>query len=503
MSVYLGIDVGTTNLKVAAFDAHGQLCAYHSEPTPRRELGPGSAEMDPLLIWERVLTGLRCVCAAVGKDVRSIGVSSMGEAGILCDRDGKPLSDFMVWYDSRPQPIVEAFLKTHDAQEVFMQTGQIPAVKYGLMKLLWLRREKPALFRQARHWLSVEDWILFCLTGEYATDESIASRTMAFDVRTRSWSSRILSSVDMEPELFSPVFPGGTPVGTVRGGLAQELGLPAGTVVSTGGHDHACAAVSINIVSPGVMLDSMGTAEVLMTAADAPLLEKKLFDGQYCVYPHCGPLPYRIVSSNQSCGACIEWYLNTFGSHFRRSAAQPADAYRAMTELAASAADTESGVLFLPFIRGAVENPFLKGSFLGMDDSNTEAEYVRAIIDGLGYEIRHQMTGLEALTGTPVQTVRVVGGPSKSPLIMQRKAVTQNCRIDVPQCTEAACKGAAILAAIAAGDLSFSQIAELAPPGTRYDPQPGDPAQQTYRRYLSAREVLNTWYRQKGAEQHV
>lgn len=495
MNIYLGIDVGTTNLKVMAFDESGEVVSAYSEPTPCIYLGNRSAEMDPAMIWRIVKKGLQYVSSSVDGTIRSVGVSSMGESGILCDEAGQPLYPFIIWYDVRPQKVLERFIEHLSPEEVFLETGQIPAVKYGLMKLLWIKEQYPKLYNKAAHWLSVEDWLLYCLTGKYATDYSIAARTMAFNPVTKNWSDKILSIAEVSRKLFPKPYPGGTLIGTIKQELAEELTLPADTAVSTGGHDHACAAIAVNILEDNCVLDSMGTAEVLMTASENPLLYRAAFEKQYCVYPHCGERLYRIVTSNQSCGACIEWYLNTFGKLIRRDAELSGEnPYEILTGIAEKKKDDSSGVVFLPFIRGSVEGEFIKGTFIGLHDQDTESDYIRAVFDGLGYEIRTQIEGFRSLTGNTIEKVKVVGGPSKSSYIMKRKALTQNCDIQTPVCPEAAAKGAALLGAIARGDYTFSDLERFYQPGNFYKRPEKDVMYKNYQRYCLYRNGMKDLY---------
>lgn len=499
MNIYLGIDVGTTNLKVMAFDGNGELLSAYSESTPCFHLGNRSAEMDPVMIWESVKKGLKCVCGSVDGTIRSLGVSSMGEAGILCDGSGQPLYPFIAWYDIRPKKVLDKFMEKITPEEVFAETGQIPAVKYGLMKLLWMKEQHPELYEKASHWLSVEDWILYCLTGKYATDYSIAARTMAFNPITKDWSDRILSMVGVDKNLFSKPYPGGTQIGRINPELADELKIPADITVSTGGHDHACAAIAVNILESQCILDSMGTAEVLMMASEKPLLCKEAFEKQYCVYPHCGERLYRIVTSNQSCGACIEWYLNTYGRLIRQGAEESGEnPYEELTGIAAEKDESSSEVLFLPFIRGSVESEYIKGTFIGLRDQDTECDYIRAVFDGLGYEIRTQIEGFHSLTGIAIEKVKVVGGPSKSSYIMKRKALTQNCEIQTPVCSEAAAKGAALLGAIARGDYSFSDIEMFYQSGHLYERPKKDVMYENYRRYCLYKNGMKELYLADG-----
>lgn len=494
MQYHIGIDVGTTNIKSAAYTMDGRRIAYHAEPTPIVNPQPGFSEFEPESVWRCVCLCLRAVTDAVGSaHIRTLGISSMAEAGVPLDVAGRPLYNFIAWYDQRSQPQSDALESILGRHTLYKTTGQPPSGKYGLTKLMWLTQNRPSEMGALAHWLSMEDYILYRLTSEFATDYSVAARTMAFDVSRLSWSSEILDAAGVSESVFPAPLPGGTRVGQVTRVAAMETGLSPDTIVSTGGHDHACAAIGVNILEPGVVLDSMGTAEVLMSALESLALPEQGDVSYHSVYPHCGKRLYRVLSSSQTCGACIEWYLRAFGRELIQEANQRGvSRYDALLARMAEGGARHPGLLFFPFLRGSVEQPGMRGAFLGITDEHTDGDFIAAIIDGLCFEQRYQLERYLQVPTQNVSALRVVGGLSKSPHIMNRKSAIQGCPVETPEDTEAACAGAAALGAIGAGDLSFDQLHAFYRPGLRYSASSEGDAQ--YSRYLSLREGIKRLY---------
>ena len=472
---FLGIDIGTTNVKAAAFDVTGCIASYHAVPTPVLHPAPAFSEFPAEGLWQCICECTRSVVAEVGaQNIRAVGISAMAEGGLLADRDGLPLTDIIAWYDMRSSAQAERLIDSFGRDALYCTTGQAPSPKYGVTKLMWLAENEPALYGKARHWLTVEDFALYRLTGEYATDYSIASRTMAFDINQVAWSTAILEVAGVEGALFSPAHPGGTQVGCVTRTAAQATGLPMGMPVCTGGHDHACAAMAVDILEDGVCLDSMGTAEVSMMAVDRPALNEQSRGTYYSVYPHCGDRLYRALTSNQSCGVCVEWVRRLFDED---------DYDRLLGHLTDGA-----GAFFLPFLRGSVECTGAHGVFWGLTDGAKRDDMVTAVIDGLCFELKRQIDGYESAFGVEAGQLRVVGGLSRSDHIMRRKSRVQGFPVSIPKNTEAACQGAALLGGIGAGLLDRNERHFV--PGKTYDmPQrPEDEAR--YRQYLRLRKCL-------------
>lgn len=499
MEGYLGIDVGSTNVKAAVFGEEGEMRAFHSEKTPITHLKPGWSEIDADHLWECVKVCLKCVAAeSAPAKIVSIGVSSMGESGTLIDENGSALYPFIAWYDLRADKEYQSLEAAVGADRLYYLTGQIPSQKYGISKLLWLKKNEGGLYKKAMSWLSVEDWILFRLTGICATDYSIASRTMAFDIHTLRWSEEILQKAEISPKLFPAAYPGGHKVGLLQEKVRTELAMECEVTVVTGGHDHACASIAVDIQKDGVVLDSMGTAEVSMIALDKLRIDEQTRGKHYSIYPHCGEKLYRVLTSNQSCGVCIEWLLDTWGKSLKQEAEKEGKSkYEFVDRLIKESKDTK-GLFFFPFLRGSVENSKLRGVLWGMEDTDGLGDDAKAIMEGLCFELKKQIEGYQEVFAKSYDKIRVVGGISKSDAILQCKSNIQQAAVESPSCTEAAVHGAALLGAAGAGKVSQKEIEKAYCAGKAYRPDENGSYEKKYQQYLELRKgILSLYSRSK------
>src|SRR5437899_7392490 len=266
----VGIDVGTTNTKTVIFDIEtGRICAVGSSRTITRHPLPEWSEFDAEYVWGTVLKSIQTAIQQCDRPerIRAISVASMGESAFPVDADGNVLHAAIAWYDQRTVAEAQWWENIAGRERIFTITGHIPRPTYGVNKLLWLRNHVPQVVDRIHYWLSVEDFVLWKLSGSFATDYSIASRTMLFDQRTLSWSEPLLQQAGLPAAWFSPAFPSGTAIGTVGKEVAEKTGLPQQAIVSTGGHDHLCGALATGVTREGHLLESIGTASVIMAVS--------------------------------------------------------------------------------------------------------------------------------------------------------------------------------------------------------------------------------------------
>src|SRR5262249_25911411 len=266
----LGIDVGTTNCKALIFDTAGVQRASASASTPVRHPRPGWAEHDPEALWQAVVAVVRQALAQVERSrVVGVAVASVAEAGLLLAAAGGPLHPVIAWYDSRSDPQYRRWCDQFGAERFLSVAGNRPNPTYGVFKLQWLRDNLPDIYSAAVRWLHVADYIAFRLSGAQATDYSLATRTMLFDLLGLRWSDELIAAAGLRADLLPEVVPAGTRIGEVTQIVASATGLPAGVVVGCGGHDHICGALAAGAYHEGVGLDSMGTAEPAFLPLDA------------------------------------------------------------------------------------------------------------------------------------------------------------------------------------------------------------------------------------------
>src|SRR2546421_1175753 len=268
----VGIDVGTTNTKTVIFDVEtGRIRAVGSSRTIVRHPVPEWSEFDAEDVWGTVLQSIQAAVQQCDRPERihAISVASMGESAFPVDADGNVLHAAIAWYDQRTVAEAQWWENIAGRERIFTITGHIPRPTYGVNKLLWLRNHFPKLFERINHWLSMEDFVLWKLSGSFATDYSIASRTILFDQRTLPWSDPLLERAGLSAAGFPPAFPSGTAIGSVSKEVAEQTGLPQQAIVTTGGPDHIFGPITARVARPGHLLESIGTASVIMAGRHA------------------------------------------------------------------------------------------------------------------------------------------------------------------------------------------------------------------------------------------
>lgn len=442
----VGLDIGTTNVKAAAFTPDGRLEAVASVPTPTVRLEGGGAEYDPEGIWQGALSVLRQVAQQVGgARVAGIAVGGMAEAGLLVDDSGQPLGPAIAWFDPRTRPQTERLASTPGVEAIYSTTGQAVQTKFSLTKILWWKENHPEIYTRAARWLCMMDWIIFRLTGEQVTVHSLAVRTMAYDMQAQQWAIGLLEQVGVSPSLFPRILPAGSVAGGVRAGVAAEAGLPANVPVVTGGHDHPVATLAAGVTRPGILLDSTGTAEAVIGALMAPRLSGDALGAGLSNGVLPPPGLYCLQGGLSASGGSLEW--------FKREIAADLD-YPALVAAARSAGEGPTGVAYLPHLAGGGPpnvDPGSRGAFVGLTYGHGRPHLVKAVLEGTVCEVRLMVEAMERLTGAGFEQVIVTGGHTRNPVWMQLRADILGRPVTVSAVDEATLLGCALLAGVGAG----------------------------------------------------
>lgn len=457
MGYLLSLDIGTTHLKGGAFTVKGEPVVVKLVGTPVADLGEGRAIYHPDVLWESVSGLLRQVTGELppGAKILAIAVASMGEAGLLVDVKGEPLTPIIAWYDSRGREVVNDWVYSFGAERTFSISGLSPDYIYSLMKLLWIKRWEPELLSRAHKWLCMMDYIIYKLTGEFATDYSIASRTMVFDIHGRDWSREIAEFAELDIELFPRAYQGGTVVGRVTDKASSSTGLAKGVPVCTGGHDHICGAFAAGVFAPGKALDSLGTAESLVLAfSEVPAVNLETVRG-FGLGCHVVGNAYYLLGGINSSGLSIEWFRHEFGYKEQWLAKERnVSIYDVLIEEARKSSVGAGGLMFIPHMRGAGPpnpDPHSRAAFLGMRDYHQRKDCLRAILEGLALEFASVLDGSEEVLGLTVPKLLAIGGGTKNQLLMEIKAAVLGRPIEIPLVQESTLLGAALLGGLGVG----------------------------------------------------
>ncbi|HHV62065.1 MAG TPA: hypothetical protein GXX51_05435 [Firmicutes bacterium] len=456
----LGIDIGTTNWKVALYDEDGRVISAFSSPTRVHSEGGGRVIYKPDEIWATVTGGIRQVISQARnpRDVKAIGVASMGEAGVLIDKKGQCLYPAMAWYDPRTTPQLEWWEKTFGRYEIYEITGLPPQHIASINKIMWLRDNEPEIYARAHRWLCLADFVAYKLSGECAMDYSLASRTMVFDIRRREWSKKMLEHAGIGVDLLPPLRLSGTPLGHITRQAQEETGLSPDTIVVVGGYDHLCGALAGNAFTNGSILDSGGTSEVVLSVVDSGSVNTTgaLCDAQFAFGSHVVKDTYYIAGVLPASGGVVEWLKDQLAhEELELSKETGVNIYQIMADEAASSPPGARGVFMLPHLKGRV-SPYCgeksRAAFVGLSFYHSRSDLFRAALEGLCYELRLNLDAMKELASIRYpRKMQAIGGAVRNRFWMQMKADMTGTIIEVPDVEEATTLGAALLAGIGAG----------------------------------------------------
>jgi sugar (pentulose or hexulose) kinase len=432
----LGIDVGTSNCKAAVVDAAGAELAHGSTPTPWQRV-PTGAQIEPDALLAAAAQAARYALARAPEGrIAGVGVTSMGETGVLLDAGGVPVAPAIAWYDARGAGEAQAIAGELGAETFIEQTGLPPSPLCSLAKLRWLAANVPAA-RAGRRWLNVGEWVVRGLGGTDVSELSLASRTGLLDLAARAPYARALDWAGLPDDLLGEIVVAGTPSGTCD---AAALPGAEGAVLTVAGHDHPCAGVGVGVVAPGDVLDSCGTAEALIRVAAPPLAPE---DVRRCVASgitvgwHLAEGRQALLASLWS-GLALREVLEALGADREAIGSEALAARDAIAPLDLELHSLDRPVLDLPDAPPGV--------------------VWRAAIDACEAEMASLLDRMAAITGSH-RRVLVTGGWSRDEAVMQSKRALG--AVEAPPVTEAGARGAALIAGVAAG--VFAGIDDLPP----------------------------------------
>lgn len=435
----LGIDVGTTNTKVAIYSKRGKRLAQSKALTPKGKSSDGHINFLPDKLWKTVVKLVRQAVNEAGVGIRAMAVSSFGESGVSLDKNFEPTYDIIPWYDEqRTLKQLETLSKKIDAKHFYNITGLYPSSIHSLFKWRYLKEEKPKVWQKTRYWLSVTDFIGFKLSGTAFMEAGQAARTMAYDVVKNKWSEDILKTAGLNTTFLPPVVPATTPLGGITKEASKLTGLPEGTPVFVGGHDHFCAALACGALSPDVGLVSFGTAEAFTVGWQAKVNPKKSLG--FGVGPHVLEGHSYMLGGIYVSGGSINWLKNLLNL----------DSFDTLVKLA-SKVKPGTSPLFIANFRGAAppfNNPHATGAFLEVKPEHSQAHFARAVMEGIAFEHKMSFPYFEKVTGQAIKLIRMVG--IHNPLMEDIRAAIFERPVETSTHDDMVTMGVALLAGLGA-----------------------------------------------------
>ncbi|MES2743181.1 MAG: xylulokinase [Pseudomonadota bacterium] len=406
--MYLGIDLGTSEVKVLLIDAAQRVVASHSAALEVQRPHPMWSEQQPAHWWQATLTAVGAIAASHPRQMaglRGIGLSGQMHGAVLLDAAGDVLRPAILWNDVRSAAeCVELERRVPSSRDI---TGNLAMPGLTAPKLLWVAAHEPDVMAQVAMVLLPKDYVRYLLTGEFISDMSDSSGTMWLDVRTRDWSDTMLQACGLDRSHMPRLVEGSAPGGMLKAELAKTWGIGAPVVVAGGAGDNAASAVGMGVVAQGQGLISLGTSGVFLAAADACRPDTSRGLHTFC---HALPGQWQQMGVMLSAASCLRWAVQATGS---------ADELALLAQIEAADGPAQADApLFLPYLSGERtphNDAAARGVWFGLGHDTGPGLLGYAVLEGVAFGLRDSLLALHA-AGSTVHTVSLVGGGSRSRL---------------------------------------------------------------------------------------
>ena len=473
MDYLIGVDLGTTSTKAVLFDTAGHVVASANKGYPLYRDEPDMAEEDVNEIFTAFLDAMtEVVRAAKGGKVLAVSFSSAMHSLIAFDSDWQPLTRVITWADGRAVKYTEELKSNGIGQEIYSKTGTPIHPMAPLSKFLWLKAEHPEIFKEAKHYLGIKEYLFNRLFGANKMDYSIASGTGMFNIFNLAWDEQALEVTGVKAEqLPQPVEPY-----EIERGLHEEyaklMGLPVDTPFVYGAGDGPLSNLGVNAIKPGVAAITIGTSGAIRVVADQPKIDPKGRTFTYAL-----DRDHWVVGGPVNNGGDVfRWARDKmFDAEKSTAALMGIDSYDLLTDIAAKVPAGSDGLLFHPYLggeRAPIWDANARGSFFGLNHGHTRAHMVRAVLEGIVFNIYNVALALEEVVGD-LQSIQGTGGFARSPLWRQMMADIFEQPVTVPTAFESGALAATVMAQKALGMVdSLDVIADMIGDSNTYAPNP-------------------------------
>lgn len=450
MKTILALDLGTSRCKAAILDEEGNTLVKHINEYDIIFPRDGYAEQDANQVWQMVKKVIKIVVSRFNQPetIRGISFSVQGEAVMPINKKGEPLHRVILGMDTRCTEENDYLREVLGEEELYYLTGMPVHTVNTLPKILWLKKNEREIFNKAWKFVLYEDFLTMKMCGEPVIDTCLASRTQMYDIKSNTWSEKILEAIGISSDRLSRVVESGQIIGEMKADLIKEFNLTAPVYLVAGGHDQACAALGSGVINDFDAMDSVGTAEVVEVATESLKLDKSLMNAKISTYRHVVPGMYLTMTLNHTAGLLVRWFIdNFFQEEVRKAREKNIDKYSYI--IGNLQVKEPSYKLVLPHFNGS-GTPWVKdgdyGLFMGLTLKDNKYTFLKAILEGLVYELKINLEILKK-SGYHIKELITVGGGAKSESWMKIRASILNRKLISSADKDGAILGAFILAA--------------------------------------------------------
>ena len=445
---YIGIDLGTSAVKLLLVEGSGKILKIVSREYPISFPKPGWSEQKPYDWFTQSMDGLKELLEESDKSqVAGISFGGQMHGLVALDEKDEVIRPAILWNDGRTTEECDYLNRVIGKEKLSSYTANISFTGFTAPKVLWMKKNEPENFARISKIMLPKDYLAYRLSGVHCTDVSDASGTLFFDVKNRTWSREMCEICGIRDEWLPKVFESYEAVGTIRPELAAELGIPENVKIAAGAGDNAAAAVGTGTVGDGACNISLGTSGTIFISSKKFGVDE---NNALHSFDHADGT-YHLMGCMLSAASCNKWWMDEIIGTKDYAGEQ-----KDITGLG------ENHVFFLPYLMGERSphnDPNARGTFIGLTMDTTRADMTQAVLEGVAFALRDSFEVAKSL-GIPIERTKICGGGAKSPLWKQIVANILNVKVDILENEEGPSMGGAMLAAVACGE--YENVEEAA-----------------------------------------
>ncbi len=482
---YLGVDIGTTSTKAVLFDKKGIVVESETVLYPLYTPNQLIAEQDPEEIFRAVLTVVRETLrksAISPKALKLVSFSAAMHSLIAIDKNGELLTQSITWADTRSAKHAKKIKEDMNGHEIYLRTGTPIHAMSPLSKLVWLKSDESAIFEKAEKFIGIKEFVFHRFFGEYLIDHSLASATGLFNLENLDWDEEALEIAGISAEnLSKPV-----PTTHIQTGLSPEyaafMGIDQYVPFVIGASDGVLSNLGVNAIDPGVIAVTIGTSGAIRTVSPVPKTDPKGRTFCYILTKN----HWVVGGPVNNGGIVLRWLRDEFATSETETAKRLGiDSYDVLTNIASNVSAGSDGLLFLPYLTGErapLWDANARGSFFGLSIHHKKQHMIRAVLEGIVFNLYTVLLAVEELTGEPVR-IQASGGFARSAMWRQLMADVFDKPVIIPESYESSCLGAIVLGMYAIEEIDdFSIVSDMI--GETHTHSPSIEASDVYRELL-------------------
>ncbi len=438
--LYIGVDLGTSAVKLLLMDAEGKIHKIASREYPLEFPHPGWSQQDPLQWFTQTMDGLKELLSECDKSqVAGISFGGQMHGLVTLDENDQVIRPAILWNDGRTTEETAYLNEVIGKEKLSAYTANIAFAGFTAPKILWMQKNEPELWARVKKIMLPKDYLAFRLSGSFCTDYSDASGMLLLDVKNRRWSKEMMEICNLTEDMLPTLYESYEVVGNILPEIAAQLQIPETVKIIAGAGDNAAAAVGTGTVGEGRCNLSLGTSGTIFISSEKFGVDQ---NNALHSFDHADG-GYHLMGCMLSAASCNKWWMDEILKTTDYSGEQ-----KGINKLG------ENTVFYLPYLMGERSphnNPAARAMFIGMSMDTTREDMTQAVLEGVAFGLRDSLEVARSL-GIKIERSKICGGGAKSPLWRTIIAAVMNLKLDIIESEEGPGYGGAILAAVGCGE---------------------------------------------------